>query len=280
MDHPSLTQVRLPRHCWADPASPAADDGPPVALEVQQLQGDSSRPVLVFLHEGLGSVSMWNSRQGSWPASVCEATGCPGLVYSRRGYGRSDPIADVRGAGRLPPDYMHREAFAVLPALLASLGIARPVLVGHSDGGSIALLYASRHPVAGCVVMAPHVMVEDVSVQSIAQARDAYQSGDLRARLARHHADVDGAFWQWNDVWLSPGFRSFDIRPDCRQIQAPVLALQGREDPYGSLRQIEEIAPTRGRLQLEVIEQCGHSPHKEHAQQVRERVAAFVRGLA
>lgn len=279
----SLLRVDLPRRCWSGPAQPAPgpspDAAPVVALEVQALPGDATRPVLVFLHEGLGSVSMWAGRDGSWPASVCTTTGCPGLVYSRRGYGRSDPIPDVRGAGRLPPDYLHREAFGVLPALLARLGIVRPVLIGHSDGGSIALLHASRHPVTGCVVMAPHLMVERQSIESIEQARAAYEGGALRARLTRHHADVDSAFWQWNDVWLSAAFRSFDIRPDCRRIQAPVLAIQGREDPYGSLRQIEEIAPTAGRFELAVVERCGHSPHKDHAPQVRELVADFVRRL-
>ncbi|MEY3475484.1 MAG: hypothetical protein RL087_1942, partial [Pseudomonadota bacterium] len=175
--------------------------------------------------------------------------------------------------------YMHREAFGVLPALLRALGIERPLLVGHSDGGTIALLHASRHPVAGCVVMAPHVIVEDLSIASIGQARVAYESGELRQRLARHHADVDCAFWQWNDVWLSQAFRSFDIRSDCRSIRAPVLAIQGRDDPYGTLRQVQEIAPTQGPLRIEVIDRCGHSPHKDHPQQVRDLVAGFARAL-
>jgi pimeloyl-ACP methyl ester carboxylesterase len=222
---------------------------------------------------------MWSSREGSWPQSVCDAAGAPGIVFSRRGYGRSDAVADVRGAGRLPPDYMHREAFGVLPALLRALGIERPLLVGHSDGGTIALLHASRHPVTGCVVMAPHVIVEDLSIASIGQARVAYESGELRQRLARHHADVDCAFWQWNDVWLSQAFRSFDIRSDCRSIRAPVLAIQGRDDPYGTLRQVQEIAPTQGPLRIEVIDRCGHSPHKDHPQQVRDLVAGFARAL-
>jgi pimeloyl-ACP methyl ester carboxylesterase len=246
-------------------------------LEVQRLAAGGGRPLapLVFLHEGLGSVAMWRD----WPARLCQETGRPGIVYSRRGYGGSDPVPDVRGAGRLQPDYMHREALQVLPELLAQLGIDKPVLVGHSDGGSIALLHASRLPVRACVVMAPHVIVEDMSVQAIAQARDAYTGGGLRERLARYHADVDGAFWQWNDIWLSPAFRSFDIRAECRHISAPVLAIQGLEDPYGSLRQIEEIAPTLGPLEMEQIPGCGHSPHKDQPERTTARIASFLAPL-
>ncbi|MGE0332913.1 MAG: alpha/beta fold hydrolase [Ramlibacter sp.] len=251
-------------------------------LEVQRIPGTTraAAPPIVFLHEGLGSVAMWQGREGSWPQALCAATGRSGVVYSRRGYGQSDPVLDVRGAGRLQPDYMHREAWEVLPALLGVLGVSRPVLVGHSDGGSIALLHASRHPVQACIVMAPHVMVEDVSIRSIEQARVAYESGGLRERLARYHADVDTAFWQWNDVWLSSAFRAFDIREDCRRISAPVLALQGVDDAYGTMRQIEEIAPTQGPLRLQAIAACGHSPHRDQPAQVTELIARFVRQLS
>jgi pimeloyl-ACP methyl ester carboxylesterase len=236
---------------------------------------------LVFLHEGLGSVAMWRD----WPQQVCAATGRGGLVYSRQGYGQSDPVPDVRGdpaehagrrSGRLRPDYMHREAWEVLPALLQALQIDRPVLLGHSDGGSIALLHASRFAVQACIVMAPHVIVEEVSVRSIAQAREAFVAGGLRERLARYHADVDVAFWQWNDIWLSEAFRGFDIRPDCRRIAAPVLAIQGLDDPYGSLAQIEQIAPTQGSVALEKIPDCGHSPHRDQAARVTQRITAFL----
>lgn len=248
-----------------------------VRLEVQRIAPASGGPraPLIFMHEGLGSVAMWRD----WPARLCEVTGRAGIVYSRRGYGGSDAIPDVRGRGRLGADYMHREAWEVLPALLRALGVERPVLVGHSDGGTIALLHASRHPVAACVVMAPHVIVEDVSVQSIAEAKTAYEQGDLRARLARYHADVDSAFWQWNDVWLSQAFRSFDIRPDCRRIAAPVLAIQGENDPYGTLRQIDEIAPTAGRFEKCVLPACGHSPHRDQPEQVTTRIAEFLSAL-
>lgn len=247
-----------------------------VALEVQRLDGHSGRPraPIIFLHEGLGSVAMWRD----WPARVCAAAGRAGVVYSRRGYGSSDAVPDVRGAGRLQADYMHREAWEVLPELLKALEIERPVLLGHSDGGSIALLHASRNPVTACVVMAPHVMVEEVSVRSIEAARESYESA-LRERLQRYHADVDVAFWQWNDVWLSQAFRSFDIRPDCRRISAPLLAIQGRDDAYGTMRQIEEIGPTQGSLSLEQLADCGHSPHKDQPDVTLRRVTDFLAPL-
>lgn len=231
---------------------------------------------LVFLHEGLGSVALWRD----WPAQLCEATGRAGWVYSRRGYGQSDAVDDVRGAGRLAPDYLHQEAWRVLPALLETLGIEQPVLVGHSDGGSIALLHASRYPVAACVVLAPHVMVEDVSVRAIEDARRQFESGDLRERLARFHADVEGAFWQWNDVWLSAGFASFDIRANCTHIKAPVLALQGADDPYGSLAQIDEIALPPAQITRRVLSACGHSPHREQTAVTTQAITDFLATLA
>jgi pimeloyl-ACP methyl ester carboxylesterase len=243
------------------------------------------QPTLVFLHEGLGSVRMWRD----WPARLCAQLGCAGLVYSRQGYGQSDPVPDVRGPsgqtdgqrfGRLLPDYMHREAFEVLPALLQALGIERPVLLGHSDGGTIALIHASRFDVRGCVVMAPHVMVESVSLQAIAQARQAYEEGGLRERLAYYHADVDCAFWQWNEVWLSPAFASFDIRSDLPGIQAPLLAIQGVDDPYGTLAQIEDIAQAAPHTRLLTLPQCGHSPHRDQPQAVEHAVAEFIAKLA
>ncbi|HEX8908425.1 MAG TPA: alpha/beta hydrolase, partial [Anaeromyxobacteraceae bacterium] len=240
------------------------------------------RAPLVFLHEGLGSVAMWRD----WPDRLCAATGRAGVVYSRQGYGRSDPTPDVRGepaegdggrSGRLRPDYMHREALDVLPALLRRLGLVRPVLVGHSDGGTIALLHASRHPVAACVVLAPHVIVEEVSLRSIERAREAYTKGDLRARLSRYHADVDIAFWQWNDVWLSPEFRAFDIREDCRRIQAPLLAIQGVDDPYGSMAQLHDIAAAAPHARLVEVADCGHSPHRDQPDAVTAAIAGFLR---
>jgi pimeloyl-ACP methyl ester carboxylesterase len=246
------------------------------ALEVRRMDGGAGGRLapIVFLHEGLGSVAMWRD----WPARVCAATGRDGLVYSRRGYGDSDSVPDVRGAGRLGPDYLHREAWTVLPELLHAAGIERPVLVGHSDGGSIALLHASRADVTACVVMAPHVIVEEVSVRSIQAAREAYPTA-IRERLQRYHADVDVAFWQWNDVWLSETFRHFDIRDDCHRIAAPVLAMQGLDDEYGTLRQIEEIAPTQGRLRLERLAGCGHSPHRDQPALTCSLLADFLAAL-
>lgn len=230
---------------------------------------------LVFLHEGLGSVDMWRTKSGYWPEDLCRATGRAGIVYSRRGYGRSQDIQDVRGAHRLPADYMHHEAWEVLPELLALLGVERPVLVGHSDGGTIALLHAARFDVEACVVMAPHVMVEEVSIRSIEQAREAFIQGDLRARLAKYHDHVDTAFWQWNDVWLSEAFASFDIRDLCKKITQPVLAIQGVQDAYGTLRQIEEIEPA-GDIQRLKVEQCGHSLFRDAHQLIIDNIARFL----
>jgi pimeloyl-ACP methyl ester carboxylesterase len=246
-------------------------------LEIQRLPGASGRPLapIIFLHEGLGSVSMWRN----WPAQVCADTGRSGIVYSRRGYGQSESIADVRGSGRLGPDYMHREAMEELPQLLEKLEIEQPVLLGHSDGATIALLYASHFPVTACIVMAPHVIVEDQSVQAIEEARRAYESGDLRYRLRRYHADVDCAFWQWNDVWLSPEFRGFDIRAECRRIQAPLLAIQGENDPYGSLKQIHDVEPTRGPFSRLVLPDCGHSPHRDQPERTSARITQFLASL-
>lgn len=248
-------------------------------LEVLHIEGSARPSPLVFLHEGLGSVALWGAGTNSWPAALCRATGRTGLVYSRRGYGQSDAVPDVRGAGRLGADYMHREAWEVLPALLDALHIARPILVGHSDGATIALLYASRFAPSACVALAPHVMVEDLSLRSIRAARAAFETGTLRKRLAPYHADVDCAFWQWNDVWLSEAFARFDIREDCRRIRAPLLLVQGFDDAYGSMAQIDEIAARVPQAQCLKLEHCGHSPHKDQAERVTLAVADFVRAV-
>ncbi len=264
-----------------------------VNLQVQRIAGDAAAPI-VFLHEGLGSVAMWRD----FPAQVCAATGRAALVYSRRGYGQSDAVPDVRSpahwrdgqhAGQLPPDYMHHEAWEVLPALLAACGIDKPVLLGHSDGASIALLYASRFATTACIAMAPHLFVEELSLRSIAAARVAYETADLRSKLARFHADVDGAFWQWNDVWLSEGFRSFDIQAECARITCPLLAIQGHDDAYGSMAHIDRLKPEfmgdnslkpniEGHKQLLKLEHCGHSPHKDQGPAVVQAVTQFLSG--
>ncbi|MFM6986376.1 MAG: alpha/beta fold hydrolase [Hydrogenophaga sp.] len=268
-----------------------------VQLEVSHLPGPPHRAPLLFLHEGLGSVSMWQQRGRDWPRELCAATGRAGWLYSRRGYGQSDPVPDVRGlprrqgfwhAGRHEPDYMHLEAHRVLPALLEQLGIEPPVLVGHSDGATIALLHASAHPVSACVAMAPHVFVEPVALQAIAAVRAQYLADQtnedpdrpgLRARLARHHRDVDNAFWQWNDVWLSPAFAGFDIRPACASIQAPVLTVQGENDEYGTLEQVHAILRATPHADLQVLSDCGHSPHRDQPDALIARIQRFLAHL-
>jgi len=248
-------------------------------MDVLEIPSPSTLSPLVFLHEGLGSIAMWQGRTVDWPLQVCRAAGRAGWVYSRRGYGQSPAIPDVRGTGRLRADYMHREAWEVLPSLLKDWGAENPVLIGHSDGATIALLHAARFPVAGCVVMAPHLLVEDMTISAIAASKKAYVEGDLRQKLMKYHADVDCAFWQWNDVWLSQAFRSFDIRKECKTISAPVLALQGSDDAYGSLRHLDELQ-TAGRVERHVLPNCGHSPHKDQAQKSLDLVAGFLKGLA
>ena len=211
-------------------------------------------PLLVFLHEGLGSVSMWRD----FPQRLCEAVGLRGLVYSRPGYGRSTARPEDE---KWPVTFMHHQAHDVLPAVLDVSGIDtadEPVwLFGHSDGGSIALLHAARSgaSVAGCIVLAPHLFVEDLSVDSIARAREAYRLTDLRDRLARHHQDVDSAFWGWNDIWLDPAFRQWNIERDITGIGCPTLAIQGLDDEYGTLAQIEEIeSRIYSPLDVEILE--------------------------
>lgn len=220
---------------------------------------EASAPLLVFLHEGLGSVAMWRD----FPQRLCDAVGLRGLVYSRPGYGRSTPrAADERWA----PDFMHVQAREVLPALLRSLGVTSPPwLFGHSDGGSIALLHAAAFPdaVRGLVVLAPHILVEEVSVASIREAREAYRSTDLRQRLARYHDDPDSAFYGWNEVWLDAAFRDWNIEAELGAIRCPVLAIQGLDDEYGTLEQIRGIARRVPQAQLLELPDCGHSPHRD-----------------
>lgn len=246
-----------------------------IQLEVKQIAGSAMASPIVFLHEGLGSVSLWTQRGIDWPQQVCEATGRAGVVYSRRGYGQSDPTP-----GDLPADYMHHEAWEVLPALLQALHIDKPVLLGHSDGATIALLYASERPVSACIAMAPHVLVEDVAIKSITDAKTAFESGGLRDRLARHHADVEGAFRQWNDVWLSEAFRSFDMRQACSRITAPLLLIQGLDDEYGTLRQLDEIAQAAPHAAQLRLPHCGHSPQRDQPEASRHAVVAFLHTAA
>ncbi len=246
----------------------------PGRLEVRDVPAAASaadQPALVFLHEGLGSQALWRDV----PDRIRAACGEPRtVVYSRHGYGRSDPPA----AGVRSVRYMHDEAQLVLSALLAELSVAAPVLIGHSDGASIALLHAGAgHPAAGLVLLAPHVFVEDRSVEGIVAARAAYESGGLRERLARHHDDVDVAFRGWCDVWLSDAFRTWDITDHLGAIRCPVLLVQGEDDAYGTRAQLDAItAGVSGPVERLVLPGIGHAPHLEAADQVVTAIATFV----
>lgn len=245
--------------------------GNTASIEYQWIAPErSAAPLVVFLHEGLGSLAMWKH----FPQQLCEAAGCRGLVYSRPGYGRSTP----RAAGqRWAPDFMHRQAHDVLPALLRAVNASGPLwLLGHSDGASIALLYAATNPLAGCVVMAPHTMVEAVSLASIERARSAYQTGGLRQRLARYHDDADSAFWGWNGIWLDPAFRSWSIESELATIVCPLLAMQGTDDEYGTLEQIRGIARRVPQARLLEIANCGHSPHRDQPEVVIAAISSFM----
>ena len=249
-------------------------NGRAVRIEHQWLRpGRADRPLVVFLHEGLGSVSMWRD----FPRAFCEAADLRGLVYSRPGYGRSTPRASGE---RWAPDYMHRQARELLPALLRAGGVdAPPWLFGHSDGGSIALIFAARFPAAaaGLVVVAPHIFVEESGLASIRAARDAYETTPLRERLARHHADVDSAFRGWNEAWLDPAFAaSFELGELLPRIACPVLAVQGLDDEYGTLEQIRGIARRVPQAVLLELPDCGHSPHRDQPRRLVEDAARFV----
>ena len=263
-------QVPLP---GAEPATRLARiewRGRPIDIEYQWV-GDatSARPVVVFLHEGLGSVAMWRD----FPARFCSAHGLRGLVFSRYGYGRSTP----KPAGEAwAADFMHRQARETLPALFRVLGIERPWLFGHSDGASIALLYASEFPTAGVVAVAPHIFVEDISVESIEAARAAYATTDLRTRLARYHADPDSAFRGWNDAWLSPAFRDWNIEAEVAKITCPVLAVQGEDDEYGTLEQVRGIARRLPKTRLLELPKCGHSPHRDQPELLSREAGRFI----
>ncbi|HWS99377.1 MAG TPA: alpha/beta hydrolase [Pyrinomonadaceae bacterium] len=230
-------------------------------------------PTIVFLHEGLGSVSTWRE----FPARVAEATGCGALVYSRAGYGNSDPVELPR-----PVVFMHTEALVTLPEVLDAAGVRDAVLFGHSDGGSIALIYAGGVGDArlrGLVLEAPHVFVEDVSVESVRRAAGEYERGSLKQALARHHGrNVECAFWGWNRVWLDPLFRSWNIEEYLPGVRVPVLAIQGEGDEYGTLLQIQAIEKgCGGSVRSLVLPGCGHSPHRDQPERVLEAVTSFVR---
>jgi len=240
-------------------------------LEVLRIAG-ADAPTLVFLHEGLGSVAMWRD----FPQKAAAATGCAAVVYSRYGYGQSDVLREARAV-----DYMHVEALQALPQLLQALDISDPVLVGHSDGGSIALIHAAANAATrGLVVMAPHVFVEDISVKSIGEAKTAFENTDLPQKLGRYHADAAKTFRGWNDIWLHPDFRSWNIEEVLPRVHCPVLAIQGFDDEYGTMAQLEAIAKqTGGPIELLRLADCRHSPHRDQPAVVIEAMSRFIARL-
>jgi len=239
--------------------------------------GPDDRPTLVFLHDGIGCAATWRD----FPVELARRTGCGALVYSRAGYGGSDPVPLPR-----PLTYMHEEGFRHLPALLDAAGIRRALLVGHSDGGSIALLHASTSRasprVAGLLLEAPHVFCEEITVRSIERARTEYLEGDLRERLARYHGgNVDCAFWGWNRAWLDPGFRSWDLTEHLPAVAVPVLIVQGTDDPFGTLAQVNAIERgCGGTARRLILDRCGHTPHRDRREETLSAMAGFVRELA
>jgi len=231
------------------------------------------RPTLVFLHEGLGSVALWKN----FPADVVAATGCPALVYSRYGHGKSDRLTAARNV-----DYMHREALDVLPEVLDQLGIEAPVLIGHSDGASIALIHAGagKRPVRGVVAMAPHVFVEDITARRIAEAKTTFQNTDLAEKLSRYHDHVESTFSGWNDIWLHPDFRRWNIEEHLAGIGAPVLLIQCEDDQYGTVEQIEAIArQVSGSVETLMLADCAHSPHQAQKDATLAAIVGFVARL-
>ena len=228
-------------------------------------------PIMVFLHEGLGSVAMWKD----FPDTLCRQLNMRGLVYSRPGYGASTPRAVDE---HWEVDFLHRQATDILPALLQALHISRPWFFGHSDGGSIALLFAARFPeaLAGAIVVAPHIFVEDISIESIRLAREAYLHQGLREKLARYHKDVDSAFFGWNDVWLSPAFRTWDITSELSGIRCPLFAIQGKQDEYGTMRQVQGIRLLCRQTEVLELDECGHSPHRDQPARLISSVKDFV----
>jgi pimeloyl-ACP methyl ester carboxylesterase len=229
-------------------------------------------PAIVMLHEGLGSVAHWKD----FPFVLAEITGSAVFVYSRYGHGGSEVLAEPRSI-----DYMHHEARVVLPWILGKAGIERPVLFGHSDGASIALIYAgmfSDSP-AALILEAPHVFVEEITVANIAQAREAYQTTDLPQKLGRYHANVDSLFRGWNDIWLDPAFRAWNIESYLERIRCPVLVLQGAQDEYGTAKQIDAIQRRIPKAQAILFENCRHAPHRDCREATLTAIVRLLRTL-
>ncbi|MCF8465894.1 MAG: alpha/beta hydrolase [Sneathiella sp.] len=235
---------------------------------------DAENPVLVFLHEGLGCTALWRD----FPDQLCAATRCAGLIYSRFGYGKSDPCVLPR-----PLDYMEREAADLLPQVLAYFGISNFILVSHSDGASIALIYAGlkgQISPRSLVVMAPHVFCEDISIRGIETAKQAFEQGNLKSKLEKFHGNnTECAFRGWNDAWLSPLFRKWTIESFLPEIAVPILAIQGLDDAYGTLAQIDAIERSvAGSFQKQLLESCGHNPWLEKRADVLKRASEFIKG--
>ncbi len=246
-----------------------------VRLEVKHFPGRAGKPLLVFLHEGLGCIDMWRD----FPTRLATISGCPALVYSRRGYGRSAPCEVPR-----PLTYMHYEGLEVLPDLLKTAEIGDHILFGHSDGGSISLINAGGTPAPGLkavISMAAHVFCETLSVASIAEAKTFYEEGDLRARLEKFHGhNVDCAFWGWNKAWLDPDFMQWNIEEYLPNIAVPQLVMQGYDDPYGTMAQVEAIEKqSAGPVEVCRLKNCGHSPYKDQAQKSLAVAADFISRL-
>jgi len=240
-----------------------------IARGVEGVKGESPAPKLVFLHEGLGSVSHWKS----FPAKVAAATECPVVVYSRYGSGNSDLLEKPREVS-----YMHDEAWKSLPELLTRLDIHAPILIGHSDGASIALLYAAvHHRVRGLVLLAPHVLVEDLSIESITGAKHKFETTNLCEKLGRHHRDPARTFWGWNNIWLHPDFRRWNIEGYLPRITCPILAIQRYEDQYGTMAQVEAIArQSAGPVEILRLHDCRHSAHRDQPEAVLDAIGRFV----
>jgi pimeloyl-ACP methyl ester carboxylesterase len=242
------------------------------SLEYQRIEGDAAKPVLVFLHEGLGSITQWRE----FPAKVAAATGCPAVIYARYGYGQSDVLQEPRKL-----DFMHDEALIALPQMLSALKIASPILVGHSDGASISLIHAGAgNPVRGVVVEAPHVFVEEHGGHGIRAAGDAFKTTDLPQKLAKHHRDPAKMFYGWYDVWMSGDFPKWNIESYLPGIQCPVMAIQGEDDVYGTMAQLDAIArQVSGPCELVKLPECGHTPHKEQPEKTLAAVTRFIHSI-
>lgn len=227
------------------------------------------RPTIVMLHEGLGSLALWKD----FPQRLARRAGCGVLAYSRYGHGGSDKLMEKR-----PVKFMHHEGEVVLPGLLDKLGIARPILLGHSDGGSISLIFAGKYPERprALILEAPHVFVEDLSVTSITQARVNYQKTDFPQKLGRYQEHVDATFWGWNNIWLDPQFRSWNIEEYLPTIQCPILCIQGEEDEYGTVAQVKAIEARVPSSEIVILPNCKHSPHRDQPEATLAKMTEFV----